>query len=29
MVLIAAFTVVVLIELNHMLDDEDDTRIPH
>jgi hypothetical protein len=29
MVLIVAFTVVVLIGLNHMLDDEDDTRIPH
>ena len=29
MVLIVAFTVVVLSGLNHMLDDEDDTRIPH
>ena len=29
MVFIAAFTVVILIGLNHMLDDEDDTRIPH
>ncbi|HEX8208450.1 MAG TPA: hypothetical protein VF587_20475 [Solirubrobacteraceae bacterium] len=28
MVLIAAFTVVVLIGLNHMLDDEDDSRVP-
>ena len=29
MFLIAAFTVVILIGLNHMLDDEDDTRISH
>ena len=28
-VLIAAFTAVVLVGLDHMLDDEDDTRIPH
>ncbi len=29
MVLIGVFTAVVLVGLNHMLDDEDDTRIPH
>ena len=29
MAFVVAFAVVVLIGLNHMLDDEDDTRIPH
>ena len=29
MVLIVAFTAVVLIGLSHMLDDEDDSRVPH
>ena len=29
MVLIGVFTAVVFVGLNHMLDDEDGTRVPH